>query len=62
MHVCTASELIRSLVERRGLTETEATELVARVLHEDPRRLAQRHRIPTETRIRIERLCSTRAS
>lgn len=56
MHVCTVSELIRSLVERRGLSEREATELVARVLREDPGRLAPRNRVSIETRIRIEQL------
>jgi len=56
VHVCTVNELVRSLVERRGLTEHEATELVARVLREDPRRLPARHRVPTEARIRIEQL------
>ena len=56
MHVCTVNELVRSLVERRGLSEREATELVARVLREDPRHLPARHRVPTEARIRIEQL------
>jgi len=58
VHVCTVSELVRSLVERRGLTEREATELVARALREDPQRLVGRQRVPTETRIRIEQLSS----
>lgn len=56
MHVCTVNELVRSIVERRGLSEREATEIVARVLREDPRHLPGRHRVPTEARIRIERL------
>jgi hypothetical protein len=61
VHVCTVSELVHSLVERRGLSEAEASELVARVLREDPRRLSTRHRVPTEVRIRIERLCASGA-
>jgi hypothetical protein len=56
VHLCTVSELVRSLVERRGLSEREATELVARVLSEDPGRLVPRSRVSTEARIRIERL------
>lgn len=56
VHVCTVSELVRSLVERRGLSEREATEIVARALREDPRALPRRHRVPTEARIRIEQL------
>ncbi len=58
MHVCTVSELVRSIVERRGLSEREATDLIATVLREDPGRLTQRQRVPTEARIRIERLCA----
>jgi hypothetical protein len=58
VHVCTVSELVRSIVERRGLSEREATEIVARVLREDPRHLPRRQRVPTEARIRIERLCA----
>ena len=60
MHVCTVSELVRSLVERRGLSEREATEIVARALREDPRSLPRRHRVPTEARIRIEQLAGAR--
>lgn len=61
VHVCTVSELVRSLVERRGLSEAEATAIVARALREDPRHLPARHRVPTEARIRIERLCAAGA-
>jgi hypothetical protein len=61
VHVCTVSELVRSLVERRGLSEREATEIVARALREDPRALPRRQRVPTEARIRIERLAGTRS-
>jgi hypothetical protein len=61
VHVCTVSELVRSLVERRGLSEREATDLVATVLREDPGRLTRRHRVPTEARIRIERLCAAQS-
>jgi nucleoid DNA-binding protein len=58
VHVCTVSELIRSIVERRGLSEREATAIVATVLREDPQQLTRGHRVPTEARIRIERLCA----
>jgi uncharacterized protein YoaH (UPF0181 family) len=58
VHVCTVSELVRSLVERRGVSHDEATALVARVLREDSRRLQDRHRISIEARIRVERLAA----
>lgn len=60
MHVCTVSELVQSIVERRGLSEDEAAELVAGVLREDPLHLPQRRRVSTETRIRVERLAGLR--
>jgi hypothetical protein len=60
MHVCTVSELVRSIVERRGLSEDAATEIVAGVLREDPFHLPQRRRVSTESRIRIERLAVLR--
>lgn len=60
MHVCTVSELVRSIVERRGLSEDEAAEIVAGVLREDPFHLPQRRRVSTESRIRIERLAVLR--
>lgn len=60
VHVCTVSELVRSIVERRGLSEDEAAEIVAGVLREDPLHLPQRRRVSTETRIRIERLAVVR--
>ncbi|MSO57541.1 MAG: hypothetical protein EXQ77_00685 [Thermoleophilia bacterium] len=58
VHICTVAELVRSIVERRGLSEREATELVARALHEDPRRLPLRNRLSIETRLHIERLAA----
>jgi hypothetical protein len=62
MHVCTVSELVRSIVERRGLSEDEAVEIVAGVLRADPLHLPERRRVSTETRIRIERLAVLRRS
>jgi uncharacterized protein YoaH (UPF0181 family) len=61
VNVCTVSELVRSIVERRGLSESEATAIVAKVLREDPRCLTRRHRVPVEARIRIERLCAAQS-
>lgn len=58
MHVSAISELVNSIVERRGLTEAEATAIVERVLREDPGHLPGRFRVPTEMRIRIERLAA----
>ena len=58
MHESAVSDLVRSIVERRGLTEAEATAIVERVLREDPGQLPGRFRIPTQMRIRIERLVS----
>ena len=58
MHVSAISELVNSIVERRGLTEAEATAIVERVLREDPVHLPGRFRVPTEMRIRIERLAT----
>ncbi|MGL6278057.1 MAG: hypothetical protein ACRC50_00685 [Gaiella sp.] len=58
--MCTVSELVRSIAERRGLSEAEAVAIVAGVLHEDPQRLPRRRRVSTETRIRIERLAVLR--
>jgi len=58
VHVSAISELVNSIVERRGLTEAEATAIVERVLREDPGQLPGRFRVPTEIRIRIERLAA----
>lgn len=60
MHVCTVSELVRSIVERRGLSEDEAVAIVADALRADPLRLPERRRVSTEMRIRIERLAVLR--
>lgn len=56
VHVSAVSELVRSLVERRGLSEAEATAIVERVLRENPGQLPGRFRVPTQIRIRIEQL------
>lgn len=60
MHVCTVSELVRSIVERRGLSEDEAVAIVAGALRADPLHLPERRRVSTEMRIRIERLAVLR--
>jgi len=56
VHESVISDLVRSLVERRGLSEAEATAIVERALREDPGQLPGRFRVPTQLRIRIERL------
>ncbi|MFN8221977.1 MAG: hypothetical protein U0R50_01865 [Gaiellales bacterium] len=56
MHVSAISELVDSLVERHGLTEAQAATIVERVLRENPGQLPGRHTVPTELRIRAERL------
>ena len=58
MHVSAISELVTSIVERRGLTEAEATAIVEQVIREAPGQLPGRFRVPTELRIRIERLAT----